>query len=270
MSTNNADSNGEVKNKQVEQKPDKELVFDSHEIGKKEKTDYFVRVEGAEERKKEVIRRMQQQKDELIREQKAKEAAEKKDAAQKQREKQKADSKKKRAEFLKRNKVKIIAIIAAILTIIIGVAIYFILNPPLTEEQKEAHESWSRSPLNAQEFSKEIEEIANDKNRSYDDAMQWGEEQIAATDDNHLKFDYYNAMAIVAGQQEAHYDDAIRYLYEMEKLASNNAELQITYSRLAFMYSLKGDEEKKNEYSEKASQYEKELEDYIKRSGGMQ
>ena len=93
MSTNNADSNGEVKNKQVEQKPDKELVFDSHEIGKKEKTDYFVRVEGAEERKKEVIRRMQKQKDELIREQKAKEAAEKKDAAQKQREKNIKDHK---------------------------------------------------------------------------------------------------------------------------------------------------------------------------------
>ena len=156
MSTNNADSDGEVKNKQVEQKPDKELVFDSHEIGKKEKTDYFVRVEGAEERKKEVIRRMQQQKDELIREQKAKEAAEKKDAAQKQREKQKANTKKKRAEFFKRNKNRIIVVIAAVLVIAVGIGIYFILNPPLTEEQKEAHESWSRSPLNAQEFSKEI------------------------------------------------------------------------------------------------------------------
>ena len=269
MSTNNADSNGEVKNKQVEQKPDKELVFDSHEIGKKEKTDYFVRVEGAEERKKEVIRRMQQQKDELIREQKAKEAAEKKDAAQKQREKQKADSKKKRAEFLKRNKVKIIAIIVIILAVIIGVGVYFILNPPLTEEQKENHESWNRSAMNSQEFEKKINEIAEDKDKSFDDAMQWGEEQIANTDDNHLKFDYYNAMAIAAGHQEGHYDDAIRYLLEMEKLASNDAELQIAYSKLAAIYSLKGDNEKSAEYREKASQYNKEIEEYVKRSGGM-
>jgi len=270
MSTNNADSNGEVKNKQVEQKPDKKLVFDSHEIGKKEKTDYFVRVEGAEERKKEVIRRMQQQKDELIREQKAKEAAEKKDAEQKQREKQKADTKKKRAEFFKRNKNRIIVVIAAVLVIAVGIGIYFILNPPLTEEQKENHESWNRSAMNSQEFAEEINKIADDENKSFDDAMQWGEEQVASTDDNHLKFDYYNAMAIAAGQQEGHYDDAIRYLLEMEKLASNDAELQIVYSKLAAIYSLKGDNEKSAEYREKASQYNKDVEEYVKRSGGMQ
>ena len=56
MSANNANSFGEVKKE--DKSANKKIVFDSKDIDKKEKTDFFVRVEGAEERKKAVIRRM--------------------------------------------------------------------------------------------------------------------------------------------------------------------------------------------------------------------
>lgn len=159
---------------------EKEVKFKAEDIKKKGKTEYFVNVEGAEQRKREAQRRAKLEAEEAKRRAKAddervinelhKKAEQRKrenraveekakaednrvigelhKKAEKRKKENRAAARKERAakrkKFFQKNKklfkIILIAIVALVVAAGIAVAVYFILNPPPTEGEKSRRE----------------------------------------------------------------------------------------------------------------------------------
>lgn len=254
MSTNNADSHGEVNNTEG-QKPDKKLVFDSKDIGKREKTDYFVRVEGAEERKREVIRRMQQQKDELVREKKAKEAAEKKD----QKLQRRLERKQKFADavWTGRRKVLTITVIIIILILAIGGPFFWkeIISPLMAKQQRTSEfqdevDSSNKGSEMAAEAMNKISESDN-SNEAYEEAKKEFETTISSSSKDvekiYLAINYAAVIFDYENDGERAGDELVKY----ESLIDGQPhEVVLDYYAAVCMYYNEGvNEEKKDHYN---------------------
>lgn len=237
----------------------KEPVFHSKDI-KKNNTEYFVRVEGAEERKKEVIRRMKQQKESLIKAQKEKEAAEKRIATEEKKEAKKAAKKEKREAFWAKNKKLVIAIVVVLLILVGTLAAYFIKNPLLTEEQVAVRQSMERNTKALINFRAELDKMAEDPEKTTQDIVNWAEKQIDEAPDNHEKFDRYSALTSYLLNTENHYEDAKQYLEKMESLAADDTEKLATYSFYSLYYFKVGDIDKAKEYSQKKQELNEKVE----------
>ncbi len=269
MSTNDVDSQGEV-NKRVENHDlNKEVVFDSKDIGKKEKTDYFVRVEGAEERKKEVIRRMQQQKNELIREEKAKAAAAKKDE----------DSRKRAARHQKiadtfwtgRRKAITITVVILILALAIGGPFLWkdVISPLIARQEEEAvFQESVKSGNEASEAANEaIEKLesGNFSEESYSEVKNEFEQKIndAKTDADkiYLAINY----AAVLYEAEGNGQLCAETLEKYENLVDGEIyDVRLDfYATINMYYGMTENEEKKQHYSEIVKSFMPPDEDFV-------
>lgn len=217
----------------------KEQFFDSKDIGKKEKTEYFVKVKGAEARKKAAIKAAEKKRDEARRSQKK--------AAFKQR--IKAIPK----------KYKIIVIVATIL--LIAAIIFAAIKIPMSAKEKENAEASKRINESAQSFGEELNSRKGENLESLEEAMAWGEEQVKQTDDPHEKFDIYYSLASLAAEEEEYYDKALEYALKLEELAQNEAEYRLAYETIATVYNFIDDNENFEKFFNKAMEYEIEYEE---------
>ena len=213
----------------------KEQFFDSKDIGKKEKTEYFVKVEGAEARKKAAIKAAEKKRDEARRSQK-------------------------KAAFKQRIKAipKIYKIIVIVATILLIAAIIFaaIKIPMSAKEEKENAEASKRINESAQSFGEELNSRKGENLESLEEAMAWGEEQVKQTDDPHEKFDIYYSLASLAAEEEEYYDKALEYALKLEELAQNEAEYRLAYETIATVYNFIDDNENFEKFFNKAMEYE--------------
>ncbi len=231
---------------------DKKVVFDSKDIGKKEKTEYFVKVEGAEARKKEAIRRIKAQKADIIKEEKAKVAAEKKEQKRQRREANRAKRRIKRQAFIKKYKILLIILGLLFAGAIVAVAAYFIINPPLTATEKEnlaAYEEWRE--INRENYNK-FDDANSDNPTPYEDALAWYVEQAENADGDNAKFSYYS-LAVSYALHNHNVEDAKKYNEILENLASNSEQRHTVYVAYASIYHMDNDEAKAREYAEKAA-----------------
>ena len=217
----------------------KEQFFDSKDIGKKEKTEYFVKVEGAEARKKAAIKAAEKKRDEARRSQK-------------------------KAAFKQRIKAipkiyKIIVIVATIL--LIAAIIFAAIKIPMSAKEKENAEASKRINESAQSFGEELNSRKGENLESLEEAMTWGEEQVKQTDDPHEKFDIYYSLASLAAEEEEYYDKALEYALKLEELAQNEAEYRLAYETIATVYNFIDDNENFEKFFNKAMEYEIEYEE---------
>ena len=239
---------------------DKKVVFDSKDIGKKEKTEYFVKVEGAEARKKEAIKRIKAQKADIIKEEKAKVAAEKKEQKRQRREANRAKRRIKRQAFIKKYKILLIILGLLFAGAIVAVAAYFIIYPPLTESEKKNVETIQIQDEVDTIFKKKAAEILDSETGSYDDVVAWAKKEIEETDDNSRQFQNYSQLVRLAMQNSYTLDDCFVFLGEMEQLASSDGEFAALYALYSMSYYKKGNMEKYEEYLNKGNEYREKAE----------
>lgn len=231
-----------------------ETIFNSEDIGKKEKIDYFVRVEGAEERKKEAIRKMQKRKDELIRKQKAEELAKQREARKERFQAAHIKRKERIESFWHRSKKILLAVLILLVIAGAGFGIYRLLNPPLPENVVIARESIDRSSKQTFSFYDELgEQSANYATR--EELYEWAENRIAELDNNHDKFDYYSMLSGNAATDQNYLDYALKYALKLEELAQDDGEKIMAYETISTVYFEMEDFEKYNEYQQKLEQY---------------
>lgn len=258
MGANNSTSPGEVNNIDPESKENKELVFDSKDIGKKEKTEYFVRVEGAEERKKEVIRRMKQQKDELIRQKKAKETAEKREARKVEHNAAVYRRKQALTSFWFNHKKKVFAAIIILILIGAGFGLYRLLNPPTAPELISARDSLDRTGMVYEDFLNNIKRIAEEE--SVEAGLEWGEEQAAQTDDNHRLYDIYYALAGITTNYPGYEENGLSYALKAAEYAEDDAEIMGASNMVCLRYRRLERTEEAQPYCDRALEYQQKLE----------
>ncbi|MBR6097972.1 hypothetical protein IKP94_04495 [Candidatus Saccharibacteria bacterium] len=246
------DDTGSNRRDGLQEEQSKEPVFHSKDI-KQEKTEYFVRVEGAEQRKKEMLRRMKQQKESLIKAKKEQENAAKRAERQEKFHTKVTAHRQKREAFFARHKKTVIAAVVVILVIIGVLVAYYFMNPPLTQEEIASNESIARNIENQEDFINQLDEKYAEEGSSYQSTMEWAEEEIRKTDDKGIKFDYYSAMTSFSINVEGHAEDALKYADEMEKLATNDGERLAVYSFKSVIYLELGNMEKNEEYEQKAN-----------------
>ena len=239
MSANAADVSGGEPSREKQNSNSEQVVFDSKNIGKKPKAEYFVKVEGAEARKKAAIKAAEKKRDEARRSQKK--------AAFKQR--IKAIPK----------KYKIIVIVATIL--LIAAIIFAAIKIPMSAKEKENAEASKRINESAQSFGEELNSRKGENLESLEEAMAWGEEQVKQTDDPHEKFDIYYSLASLAAEEEEYYDKALEYALKLEELAQNEAEYRLAYETIATVYNFIDDNENFEKFFNKAMEYEIEYEE---------
>lgn len=270
-----------------------EIKYKASDIKKKGKTEYFVNVEGAEERKKAAIKKARE--DALAAERRVKEAkeaaakaeadrkaqAELKAAEEKRRAKadddrvigelkKKASARKKenrkyaRQEFKERNKklfrrIKV-ALILIILSAAVGTAVYFIINPPPTKEEREAAE-YNKLVVDSVEDFEEIyrfyvSQTDRDQGDVYVEACEKAKALIDAADDDDVKFEYALRYADFVITKGADYDYALTILDEYAPLAITDWQKDELYRYYWSIYVNLGNVEKELYYNDLRNELE--------------
>lgn len=259
MSANNANSFGEVKKE--DKSANKKIVFDSKDIDKKEKTDFFVRVEGAEERKKAVIRRMQQQKDELIREQKAKEAAIKKDEKMNRRQ---ARRQKIANTFWNGNRKAItFTVVFLVLLFAIGGPFFWkgVIDPLLARRSEQAEREEITEKTNAavskqEEANKNMEEKGYTA-EAYEEAKNSFEKEIDSATDNTARIEYVISYADFVYDIEGDPVKSANIILENEKYLEGTPDSVRCgfYVSVRTYFTKAEDQEKIDYYNDKVNEY---------------
>ncbi|MBQ8156866.1 hypothetical protein IJ102_00500 [Candidatus Saccharibacteria bacterium] len=235
--------------------PGKELHFDSKKIDQKQKPEYFVKVEGAEERKKAVVRKLKEQKEQLAKQAKQNKRDAKLEAFKQAHRSRFAKIKSAVGNFLKKHKLPLLIIAVALLVALAGWMVYRALNPPLTEDERSVVESLDRvSSLDADSFREELSSREKDENGSFQAALRWGEEQAESTDDQHTKFIYYYILTNHVLSDENYYDKALEYGGKLEALAQDDGEKYLAYNMLASTYRQLNNLDQYRLYRDKAAE----------------
>ncbi|MBQ8156868.1 hypothetical protein IJ102_00510 [Candidatus Saccharibacteria bacterium] len=260
MGTNDVDPAWSAGEKTARPVSDNNVVFDSKNIDSRPKTEFFVNVEGADERKKEVVRRLKEQKQELAKQARQDKRNAKLAAFEQARQTRRAKIKNTLKHFFKKAKIPLIALCATVFVALAGWIVYRALNPPMSEEIKMGVESIKRQPeLNA-DFSAELDARAHADDGSLEDAIKWGEEQIANAEDDHVKFIYYKELAYFIVHEDDYKDKAIEYAHKLEELAQDDGERYLAYMTLSTIYGFAGDHEKSDEYYDKLEEVKAPME----------
>ena len=244
MSANAADVSGGEPSREKQNSNSEQVVFDSKNIGKKPKAEYFVKVEGAEARKKAAIKEMQ----------KEREKAEKKNRRIARSEKLKT--------FLGKHKVISLIVCAAVVVSCVAIVIYFINNPPLSKEEKSSMESVEKIEASSLSCKEKLGEMESSEQYSTEDILDWGETTAAEAEDVHDKFACYMDLATFAVNEEGYENKAIEYAHALEELAQDDGERYFAYKTLSGAYGLAGDIEKCRYYYDKMN----EVDDAYKRA----
>ncbi|MBR0482725.1 hypothetical protein IJJ54_01265 [Candidatus Saccharibacteria bacterium] len=239
MSANAADVSGGEPSREKQNSNSEQVVFDSKNIGKKPKAEYFVKVEGAEARKKAAIKAAEKKRDEARRSQKK--------AAFKQR--------------IKAIPKKYIILGAVVLVVLAAMAVVAAIRIPVSIQRSKNTKTNERINESSISIREELSSRKLGEDGSYEKAFSWGEEQIAATDDPHKKYDYLLNLAQLATEDENYYNKAIEYVLEAEKFAQDPPEFYDVYMTAATTYNFMGDYEKFEQYRGKAMEYEERSQD---------
>ena len=121
-------------------------------------------------------------------------------------------------------------------------------------------ESIRRQPELNNDFSAELDARAHAEDGSLEDAMGWGEEQIANAEDDHVKFIYYKELAYFIVHEDDYKDKAIEYAHKLEELAQDDGERYLAYMTLSTIYGFAGNYEKSDAYYDKLEEVKAPME----------
>ena len=148
---------------------------------------------------------------------------------------------------------------AVLFLAVIALVAFLITHPPTSKTVKQAMQSIDNEEATYVDFENELSAKAQTDEYSFEDILRWGEEQIEATEDNHKKFAYYDALAYFAVDEEDYYDRAVDYALKLEELAQDDGERYLAYMTISTIYSFVGDMEKSDQYYQKLDQVDEPM-----------
>ena len=295
MSANNAEPTGEVKNPDepiagnngvdygsyasegnIKKATNVDMDFDSKEFEKRQKTEYFVNIEGAERLKREEERRRAAEEKRRIKEinRLSNNTAQGTDltsiSSKEDKQLQKAIEQKKRtdrrqerrtrsAAFIRRtvSNKKIMAILCVVLVLlIVGVIVLIQVLKEESVKQKiaQVEEDYSASVMKSEEIR---EKYVNDSEFDYDDAVEAYRALVESSKSDVDKIENTIRFSMFVSSYSNDYQLAEETLLSIEEVVSRNPNFYIRYyGELCELYKKSGDVEKYDEAYRKKAEYE--------------